>query len=51
MVAAKTKVIVFAAIIGISFIQIPYINQQAIPVVKIIYIPNEIPLVSFVFNI
>ena len=40
-----------AAINGRSIIINPYINQSAIPVVKIMYINNDIPLVSFVLNI
>lgn len=45
MVSAKINVMAFATMIGMSFNSMPYVNHKVIPMVKIIYIKREIPLV------
>lgn len=48
---ANITVTALAAITGISFRSIPYISQSRMPLVNMLYMTSDIPLVSFVRTI
>ncbi len=48
MIKASTAVMAFAISTGRSLENNPYRNQRIVPVVKMIYMYNEMPEVSFV---
>ena len=49
MITAKTRVILFAKIIGRLWLSNPYIIQRKVPRVKKAYIENDIPFVCLVW--
>ena len=48
---AKAKVMVLAMTIGQALMRRPYISHNAIPTVKVLYIPKEMPLTFLVLKL